>query len=55
MVKVGKLYKIFGNRKMKVVKVTDSHIYVIHPNGMTPRRQSDGMLPIEWSKHFVEV
>ena len=55
MVKVGTLYKIFGTRTMRVVKVDDKFIYAVHPNGMIPRRQSDGMFPIEWVDKFVEI
>ncbi len=54
-VQVGKVYKVFGSKRVKVVKVDSNHIHAVHPNGMVPARQSDRLFPIDWSKHFTEV
>ena len=55
MVKVGKTYKVFKTKMVKVVKVTDNVIHVVWTNGMVPLRQSDRLYPIDWVHHFVEV
>lgn len=55
MVKVGKTYKVFKTKMVKVVKVTDNVIHVVWTNGMVPARQSDRLYPIDWAHHFVEV
>lgn len=54
-VETGKVYKIFGNKQMLVVKVTDTTIHAVWPNGMVPARQSDRLYPIDWAKHFYPV
>lgn len=54
MVEIGKKYRVFGTHYVKVVKVTDKHIEVVHAiNGSTPRRQADRFFPLKWAKHFT--
>ena len=54
MVEVGKKYQVFKSRYVKVVKVTDRHIEVVHAvNGQTPVRQADRFFPLSWEKHFT--
>lgn len=55
MVEVGKTYKVFNTKMVKVVKVTDNVIHVVWTNGMVPARQGDRLYPIDWVHHFVEV
>jgi hypothetical protein len=54
-VETGKVYKIFGNKQMLVVKVDRTNIHTVWPNGMVPARQSDRLYPIGWAKHFYPV
>jgi len=47
---------VFGTRYVKVVKISDRQIEVVHGmNGQTPRRYSDRFFPVRWSKHFQEI
>ncbi|NBS69619.1 hypothetical protein EBT31_12005 [bacterium] len=55
-IQVGKRYTVFGTRYVKVVKISDRHIEVVHGmNGQTPRRYGDRFFPVRWSKHFQEI
>jgi hypothetical protein len=54
-VQVGKVYKIFGNKTQRVVKIDERNIHTMWTNGTVPRYQSDRLYPIEWAKHFVGV
>jgi len=38
-VETGKVYKIFGNKQMLVVKVDRTNIHTVWPNGMIPASQ----------------
>lgn len=55
MLETGKVYKVFGNKVQKVVKVTDTHIHTTWPNGMVPARQGDRLYPIEWVGYFTPL
>lgn len=55
MVEVGKMYNVFGNKVQKVIRITDSYIYAVWPNGQTPARIMDYAYPIEWAKHFTPL
>jgi hypothetical protein len=55
MVKVNGKYLVCGHY-VKVVKVTDEHIEVVHGhNGTTPRRQCDRFKPLSLIPYFKEV
>ena len=55
MLEVGKLYKVFGEKVVKVYKIDEDYIHTMWPNGTFPSRQADRLFPITWEKHFVEV
>ena len=55
MLEIGKLYKVFGEKVVKVYKVDQDYIHTMWPNGTFPARQADRMFPIGSAKHFVEV
>ena len=55
MLTIGKLYKVFGEKVVKVVEVDQDYIHTMWPNGTFPSRQADRMFPISWEKHFTPL
>ena len=55
MLEIGKLYKVFGEKVVKVYKVDQDYIHTMWPNGTFPSRQADRMFPITWEKHFTPL
>lgn len=55
MLEIGKLYKVFGEKVVKVYKVDQDYIHTMWPNGTFPSRQSDRLFPIGWTKHFTPL
>ena len=54
MLEIGKKYLVFKSHYVKVVKVTDRHIEVVHAvNGQSPARNGDRFFPLHWEKHFT--
>ena len=55
MLEVGKVYKVCGEKGVKVYKVDEDYIHTMWPNGTFPARQSDRLFPISWVKHFTPL
>ncbi len=55
MIKINGIYKIFGNKTQRVIRIDDRFIYTQWINRQTPTRAADRQYPIEWATHFEEI
>lgn len=53
-IQIGETYKVYGTHYVRVVRITDKHIQVVHAvNGASPRRTCDRLYPISKADKFI--